>query len=303
MKMINKILLATAGIAGGAAAASVAGGNVLYDSFIKRNEKTRFIPYNKITEDKWLSTHSNDTFIKSEDGLKLHARFVPAIEEKHRYAILCHGYHGNALECGHAARQFFMWGFHVLLPDLRGHGESEGNYVGMGWPERKDLCQWIYRIVNNDPQAQILLMGWSMGAATVMASTEQPLPPNVRVMIEDCGFSSIKDECATQLRELVHLPAFPLIYTGSLVTRLRAGYSLREGDLKKIMAKSSIPKLFIHGSADKFVPFRMVHELYDAAREPKELMVVKGAAHMEASVKEPERYWKTVKEFWTKHFA
>lgn len=31
----------------------------------------------------------------------------------------------------------------MLCPDLRAHGKSEGNYVGMGWLDRKDILTWV----------------------------------------------------------------------------------------------------------------------------------------------------------------
>lgn len=34
---------------------------------------------------------------------------------------------------------FHQQGYNVLLPDARAHGQSQGKYIGYGWPERYDV--------------------------------------------------------------------------------------------------------------------------------------------------------------------
>lgn len=61
----------------------------------------------------------------------------------HRYAVLCHGYQNNATGMASYGKHLFDLGYTVLLPDARGHGESEGDYIGMGWPERRDVVRCV----------------------------------------------------------------------------------------------------------------------------------------------------------------
>ena len=67
----------------------------------------------------------------SDDGLELHAYRVDG-SVPHRYAVLCHGYQNNATGMASYGKHLFDLGYTVLLPDARGHGESEGDYIGMG---------------------------------------------------------------------------------------------------------------------------------------------------------------------------
>lgn len=99
-----------------------------------------------------LNPNSSISFT-SRDGLVLSA-YELAAPDTHRYAVICHGYQSNASIMGKFARRLHGLGYNVLVPDARGHGLSEGDYIGMGWDEREDIVDWCKRIVSNDPQAQ-----------------------------------------------------------------------------------------------------------------------------------------------------
>ncbi|MCI3922573.1 alpha/beta hydrolase [Paenibacillus sp. TRM 82003] len=232
-----------------------------------------------------------------EQKLRLHANLYRNEEAGSRWAVVVHGYSGYAAQMTRWIRNFHDEGYHVLAPDLRGHGESEGDYIGMGWHDRLDLVAWVEEIVAMDPKAEIALFGVSMGGATVMMAAGEPLPPNVKVIVEDCGYTSVSDVFIYQLDDLFGLPEFPVMHAANTVTQLRAGYDLYEASAVKQVAKSIVPMLFIHGDQDTFVPFEMLDEVYDAAAVEKEKLIVPGAGHGEAQEVDPELYWGTVWSF------
>lgn len=251
----------------------------------------------------WLVENAADASLVSRDGLTLHGYLVEGAQP-HRYAVVCHGYQSNASQTGGFARRFYDLGYTVLAPDARGHGLSEGDYIGMGWPERQDIVDWCKQIVARDPQAEIVLFGISMGGATVMmTSGEADLPANVKAVVEDCGYTSAWDEFAGQLKELFGLPTFPILDVTNLVTQLRAGWDMKAASAVDQVAKSVTPTLFIHGDADTFVPYAMLDVVYEAASCEKEKLVIPGAAHAEASGADPELYWTTVEAFLAKHIG
>lgn len=86
------------------------------------------------------------------------------------------------------ARKFYDMGYNIILPDLRGNGLSEGDYIGMGWDERFDIIDLIQYIVDDNENLQIILFGVSMGASTVMYVSGEELPSNVKAIIEDCRY-------------------------------------------------------------------------------------------------------------------
>lgn len=252
----------------------------------------------------WFAESSEDRWLTSRDGLVLHGLYLPC-GDGHKYAVICHGYGSIPQYGGGFAAKFYEMGYSVLAPAARAHELSEGRYAGMGWPERRDIVAWANTIVEQDPDAEIVLFGVSMGGATVMMTAgEADLPPNVKCAIEDCGYSSVWDEFAGQLQELFGLPTFPVLDAASLVTRVRAGWSFREASAVEQLKKTSLPMLFIHGEDDTFVPYAMLDVVYDAcASTDKERLSIPGAAHGGAAGTDPELYWSTVEAFLDKHIG
>ncbi|MCW0998235.1 alpha/beta hydrolase, partial [Streptococcus anginosus] len=89
------------------------------------------------------------------------------------------GYRSNGKrDMVYTALRFAEEGYNVLVPDLRAHGKSSGNKIGMGWLDRLDLLSWISEVLAIDMEAEIILVGGSMGAATVMMASGEKLPTN-----------------------------------------------------------------------------------------------------------------------------
>ena len=289
------------------AAALCIAGNYFYDYALKPGKATTQVPsvqHDALPETQpntaltWLKSTGANVYLTSEDGLQLRAQRVRQGNGTHRWVILCHGYRSNGDSMAEQANIFYQRGFSVLIPDARGHGESEGDAIGMGWLERRDIVGWVSSIAATDPDAEIVLYGVSMGGATVMmASGEEDLPHQVKLVIEDCGYTSVLDEFREQLKQQFGLPAFPLLYVTSGISKLKAGYFFGEASAVRQLQKSDLPTLFIHGEEDTFVPYSMLAEVYESAVGPKEMLSVPGAGHGEASQVAPELYWTTIDIF------
>lgn len=298
----TKIIL---GIVGLLIIALIAAGNYFYSYAVVPTEKDFMSETSEkksaelIASENWFNNKNNrsEWQLQSKDGLKLSAYYLPAQKDQHKTVIIAHGYMGQASDMPQYAKIYHDLGYNVLMPDARGHGKSKGDYIGFGWPERKDYLQWIDRIVKDDSQSEIVLHGVSTGAATVMMTSGEKLPENVKAFIEDCGYSSAKDELSYQLKDMFNLPAFPLIPVTSLITKIRAGYFFGEANAVKQLHNNTKPMLFIHGDKDDFVPFSMLDKVYEATNGPKEKYVVHGAKHAEALSTDPAMYQEKVTGF------
>lgn len=255
-------------------------------------------PY-KIDQDWWGQQGFEEWNMTSDDGIMLHAYYLATDRPSDKTVILAHGYSGQAVQMSNLAEMYRdKLGFNVLLPDARGHGKSKGKYIGFGWPERKDYVLWINKVIEHTgTHVQIVLHGVSMGGATVMMTSGEALPPNVKAIVEDCGYTSVKAQLAYQLKRMYRLPSFPLVQSTSLVTKLRAGYYFGEASALKQVKKSTTPMLFIHGDADSFVPSEMVYELYENGPANKKLFIVHGAGHGLARQVDPVGYDREVAQF------
>lgn len=253
----------------------------------------------RIENENWISENSEDVYITTTNNeeLKLHAYEIINKENTDIWTIVVHGYYGQGQDMIHYAKEYYNRGYNVLMVDLRGHGQSQGDYIGMGWHDRLDLIDWINYLINKNSNCEIILHGVSMGAATVMMATGEELPDNVKVAIEDCGYSSIWDEFEMQLNVLFNLPTFPVLNAASAVCKIKAGYAIEEGSAIEQVKKSKTPTLFIHGDQDTFVPFEMLDKVYEAANCEKEKLVVQGAAHASSAGANPQLYWNTIYEF------
>lgn len=297
--------------------AGIFAGNFFYELGISRNGNRDIVfeaEHNQVSEvmsealaqiempavplAEWLQTITlKQTFLTSADSLKLSAYIIRNEIRSDKWVIIAHGYTAAADDMLESARSFYELGFNVLLPDARGHGQSEGDYFGMGWHERLDMLKWIAKLTEEDDEIEIVLYGVSMGATTVMMTAGEELPDNVKAVVEDCGYTSVNEEFSYQLEQIFDLPSFPIINFASLVTKIRAGYTFREADAIKQLRKAKVPILFIHGDQDTFVPPYMLDQAYEAAAAEKEKLLIEGAGHGLSSYIARDLYWTKVKEF------
>lgn len=251
----------------------------------------------------WLLNSSNysNVYIDSFDKLKLHSYKALNENPTDKWVITVHGYTSKGIYMSSYAKRFYDMGYNILIPDLRGHGESEGNHIGMGWYDRLDILKWIDLILKENENAKIVLHGVSMGSATVSMASGEELPTNVKAIIADCGYTSVWEQFSHQLKVIYSLPNFPIMNASSAVARFKIGYGLKEASALKQVAKSKTPILFIHGDKDDFVPYKMMDELYNAVNCEKEKLTVKDAGHAKASKVDPNLYWYTVDNFINKY--
>lgn len=232
---------------------------------------------------------------------KIHAVYAPAArpEEANGTAIVVHGYTDNHFVFLYLVRMYRdEFNYNVMVPDLQYHGYSEGDAAQMGWFDRFDVEKWAeeaHKIFNDD---FMVVHGVSMGAATTMMMSGDPLPDYVKCFVEDCGYSSAWDQFAHNLKQQFHLPTFPILNSASIVCKNRYGWGFKEASSAKQVAKSTQPMLFIHGDADDFVPFEQMWTNYNAKTMGyKEYYICEGAVHANSFAKDPETYKARVLSF------
>lgn len=247
---------------------------------------------------RWLETvESRMLSAVSTDGYRLVATEFLPLEETHTWVLILHGYTGWKEEMYPFAYWYHREGYHVIVPDLRCQGESEGDFIGMGWTDHFDCMLWIDHILSQDQNARIIIHGQSMGAATALMMTGEEMPDNVIAVISDCAYTDAYSMFGEKIGEWFDLPAFPLVDSACIVLRLRGGYDLRKASAIDAVAKSNVPTLFIHGEDDAMIDVQMSRDLYEAAGCQKELLIVADAGHAQAQDKQPAVYYGTIRAF------
>ncbi|GIO21571.1 alpha/beta hydrolase [Oceanobacillus sp. J11TS1] len=248
----------------------------------------------------WSDEQSFETWHQtSYDGLNLQGYYLEAEQPTNKVVIFAHGYLGRGKDMSLYGQHYYEdLGYNIFTADMRGHGESEGDYIGFGWHDRLDLIQWMDKVIDRvGDDAEIVLHGVSMGGSTVLMTSGEELPDNVKAVVADASYTDVNDLFSYHINRMFHLPSFPFIPSTSLVTQIRAGYGLKEASALDQVAKAEVPILYIHGKEDIFVPTEMTEELYENTKSEKELLLVDGASHGESFVKEEELYKETLDQF------
>ena len=247
----------------------------------------------------WLAeTEMRRLVHTSQDGYRLVAAEFPAEQESNRWVVLLHGYTGWKEEMYPFAFWYHKHGFSVLAPDLRCQGESEGDFIGMGWTDRQDVLGWIGIILQEHPDAEIVLHGQSMGAACALMMSGMPeLPEQVKLIISDCAYTDAYSMFRREIKEWTGLPAFPLLDSMNLALQLRGGYDLKAASALEAVEHSHVPVLILHGDRDAMIPVSMAYQLYYGANCEKQLEIIEGAGHAQAQDKDPDRYYAAISQF------
>ena len=249
----------------------------------------------------WLDNIEKEELeIKSFDDLRLHATFIPAESYTTVTVVLVHGFRANWFkDFGLMLKFYHNLGVNILLPDDRGHGKSEGDYIGFGYHDHFDVEKWVdYLIIRFGSKSSVFLHGVSMGAATVMIASGDELPEQVKGIIEDCGYSTLKKQLSHSFKGGKKIPVAPFINIVSAVAKKKAGYKFSDCNSMAALKRATLPYLFIHGDVDDVVPTYMAYENFEAcASEDKALVLIEGAGHAENYYVDKSAYEEAVANF------
>ena len=247
--------------------------------------------------------NKQDCYIRSKDGLLLHGFYLPTARAE-RYVILSHGYKGSGFgDFAYTARFLHENGCNLLFMDQRCCGLSEGKYITFGAKEQWDVRQWTYYVAKrNKKRLPIYLYGESMGAASVLMASGHDLPKEVKGLIADCGFHSMKEQLQDIAANWFHLNWVKLLLLRvDLFCGLLGGFRMKDADTTEAMRTNQRPVLFFHGGKDSYVDPKNTRYNYALCRAPKELVIIPEARHLCSPYVNPKLYRRKLLDFFAKY--
>jgi fermentation-respiration switch protein FrsA (DUF1100 family) len=181
-------------------------------------------------------------------------------------------------------------GYAVLLVDHQGHGESHGENITAGYRERLDVIAAVNFARKANPNHKFGVIGCSLGgAATLLAG-----PLDIDVMVLESVYPTIEE--AIHNRISMRLGPLSHILTPALLIQLKPRIGISASQLRPIDHIKNIgcPVLIASGDLDEHTTLAESQRLYDTAQEPKELVLFKGAAHVDLLAYDREEYQKII---------
>lgn len=236
--------------------------------------------------------------VESFDGYKLNTILVPADEPGKKFVIISHGYTYNHIGSIKYVNIYHSLGYSCILYDDRGHGDNIKFNCTLGINESKDLISVIADTYKRYGSGIYLgLHGESMGSGLQIMALKYR--PDVRFIVNDCGYASLIDVLAWKVRQQFHLPGW-LAYTASFACGLFYGYSFTRVNPIDNLKDNKIPICFIHGAEDNFIDKSQSERMHDETSGYSELHFFPGAGHAKSLESDEERYYKVVEEFLNK---
>ena len=192
------------------------------------------------------------------------------------------------------AKELASQGFLAVLLSFRGCGESGGNFSILGWAE--DLESVIDWLTKKYSPTGIGLLGFSGGGAIAIYTAARD--PRVSAVVaasspanfDTFGAGAKVEAWLDNFRTigLIRDPGFPRSVPEWL------GEFETVKPVRWVDRISPRPVLIIHGDQDSIVPVPHARELFEKARDPKELFLIKGGPHrlrLEQAAVQKARDW------------
>jgi fermentation-respiration switch protein FrsA (DUF1100 family) len=237
--------------------------------------------------------------IPSRSGSRL-AGWLCHAERPRGTVALMHGVRANRLSQVERARLFRAAGYDVLLFDFQAHGESPGGHITFGHLESRDAEAALGFLRARFPGRPLAAIGTSLGGAS-LALARHPLP--LEALVLESVYPTIDEAVADRLA-IRFGPLGPLL-APLLLLQIEPRLGVPKSVLRPIdhLADLGCPLLMLAGDADGHTTPEETKRLYAAARAPKELWLVPGAAHVDLERFAPEEYRRRVLGFLEKELG
>jgi uncharacterized protein len=239
-----------------------------------------------------------DVTVRAEDGVLLRGWSIRNPSGNRDEVIVLHGQSANREVMLGTADLLLRYGYSVLLPDSRNHGESGGQIATYGVLESGDLRRWVDWLEQSEAPHCVYALGDSMGAAEALQSLVKV--PEFCAVVAEGTFASFRDAAYDRLGQQLGTGPWlgrtllrPAVDLGMVYVRFKYGVDLSQASPERAVARTRVPVLLIHGLADSNLPPRHSEKI-KASNSNVALWEPRFAGHCAASETEPQEYERRV---------
>lgn len=228
-----------------------------------------------------------------QSNKKIAGWYMP-VEKSKGTVILFHGYGGEKSSMLDKAAIFAEMGYHTLVIDFMGSGESAGNQTTIGFKEGKQV-QSAYEYIQQKEEKNVYLFGTSMGAAAILkCMNDTALTP--KGIILECPFGSLYQTTSARFKKM-GIPAFPmaglLVFWGGIQNGFW-GFAHQPQQYAKAVKS---PVLLFYGEKDDRVSRAETDRIYTSLNGPKELITFPEAGHENYLIRYKQKWTRAVTDF------
>ncbi len=261
-----------------------------------RRQREWYGRFTSVLQPKDAGLPQEDVWLTTPDGVRLSCWLVA--QKKPRGTILyLHGV-GDCKIGGLPVSAFlFSQGYNVFLFDMRHHGESGGKYCTYGFYERHDISTAIDYLQHRPDikVGKVGLFGTSMGAAIAIQAAA--LDVRISAVVAEASFTTLRSIAVDYQKRLIKLPWHFLRNVALARSQKVAGFKARHVAPIEDVKKIHCPILFVHGTKDTFIDVGYSKQLFDAAPQPKQILLIDEAGHNDVWEVGSARYQETLADF------
>ena len=266
-----------------------------------RRTKDWYARFTNLLEPKDAGLPQENLIVETLDGLKLSCWFVPQKKKARGTIIYLHGVGDCKITGIEFARSLYEKGFNVFLYDSREHGESEGYYCTYGFYEKHDVSAVIsYLQSRKDVKiGKIGVYGTSMGGAVAILAAA--VDHRISAVISEGTYTALRVVFVDYQKRIIKMPWHFLRNIALVQSQKMANFKARLVAPFEDNKRVHVPILIVHGKNDLFIKSDYSKLLYDAANEPKQLLLIEGADHNNVWDIGGEKYENSIASFFEEH--
>lgn len=290
----------------------VAGAFITYNTVLRRKNKEKWARVPKI-KDKTVEKMYEDAYAWGDryaanktdvhivnGGLNLYGEYY---DFGHKRCVIIMSGRTEGLRYGYYfSEPYRKAGFNALVIDPRAHGNSDGEFIALGYEEYKDATAWAKLLHDEFGNEQIVLHGICIGAAgSMFALTAETCPDYLAGMVAEGMFVNFGESFKNHLIEL-KVPRFVVLNLVKKLFTHYTGHSMDYGPYD-VIDKLNKPLLMLHSKEDTYSSPEFAEKLFEkCSSKNKEIVWFPHGRHSMLRITDTEKYDSAIIEFLKKNF-